>query len=161
MDLTQQLQSIATSVPAAPAPAAEFDAETEARKAQVKPKELEPVDAQVLELLKSDAFDKFRERLAEHSDTVHRFLLTDIAPLVLSVDSATAQVKEALTRHLDPDADLGVELDDGVNAKLTEFVGRAVNLKLAKFALLLTGLPAEDLPYLAATRGTHGRPTDS
>jgi hypothetical protein len=115
--------------------------ETERRKAQFKPKELEHIDAEVTSRLKT--FKKeMPVSLRGKIEEVREFFLTQISPLVIASSGGTIQAKDVAERMFK------TEVDSAIFGRFDNMVNRAATIKVALFVLAYFDLPDEFLSSL-------------
>lgn len=106
------------------------------RKAALKSKEPEHIDAEVTKRLKTYEAE-ISPALKKRIKQVREFFLTEIAPLTLASSGGALQSKEVAQRMLD------TEIDGAIFGRFDTMVNKAATIKLGLFVLKYFGLPKE------------------
>jgi hypothetical protein len=112
--------------------------ETERRKKDFKPKELEHFDAEIEARLKNFV-GEFPPELRKNLTTIREFFLKEVAPYTVAASAGTGQAKAVVERMLK------TEVDSSLLGRFENMVNRAATIKLGIFVLNYFNLPIEHL----------------
>lgn len=128
------------------------EVDIEKMRADMRPRELEHIDSQVIDRL-TDYKQESPAMYQSHIEEVREFFLKEIAPRTISAPGGAMQATEVLKRLLDTD------VDESTVARFQNMLNRATTLKMAEFVAKYFGLSSEHIPSIIGSRQEQQPPT--
>lgn len=129
----------------APKRKASVEVDVDRMKAQMRPKEMEHIDSQVVDRLAEYKLES-PSMYQGHIEKVREFFLHEIAPRTISAPGGAMQATEVLKRLLDTD------VDESTVARFQNMLNRATTLKMAEFVASYFGLSKDHVPSIIGGR---------